>query len=430
VEPEAPSKKDDTDGRAPLPSPSNAGKKKKSGKKFVPLVIPEKDEFPSLPKAKGNANAIPTTTDEAKPVPIRSKKLWSEMDTDDDNLSDLISSAQSLYQGPSTQLTTTGNASNSAKSQATKLSSSEESHLFSDLLVAFKGIYHMREASRSSLKQSKMVNAIEFEMNIRQKKGKDYRSSRPEPLDGDISISKTLHATHDIGQIVDWEIASAIRDAKCCILESSYFQKTESRDSSQTIATALAYYIATCRTTQCVDRKSIEDVLSNVKFTLERHQLSNAYKLGMNESEKFIEPMIRSRKTQTDKSLTLRKNRQPGETQKSRPYPPIEDKLLVFIDSKVMVCVKETLSESEFSEQAITGFDDTSKFYQKFIIEFIKRNVNWSKPQSFSSGTKLSELENYLGIRVPDAQSRQVFMTLSAILVRCRDAYSKFGASN
>lgn len=384
-----------------------------------------KDNFPKLPPGiKPESGGSPKVI--SFPInPKRSPKSWSDYDKKDDNLDDLISELGSKPSENHSPVKEERRTSSSTEEYT--LSECERIHLFQDVLIAYKGIYHIKESSRMHLKQWKTFDALKFEANIRRTKRKGYITPRILKVDGDISLSKIIHSLHSQEQYFDWETGNPIRDTKCCILNSTPFQK---RTTSQTLTVhdALAAYIAEIRMSKDILGHVNNELLPLIQFTLEKSGIPNAFKLGNSEASKFT-----SRFINVGKDDVLGYNGKPPvlveATPKLKPYPPIDEDVKHFIEHNASSCVHRILNLDRNKEHSVKGFDNVETFYLKLTSEFIRRNANWKNPNSFSNAKRLAELEGFIGTKIPDIQSKDVFNNLKDILIECRTKFKELSAN-
>lgn len=294
-----------------------------------------------------------------------------------------------------------------------ELTRDTRNHIINDAVIVAKVAQNLYSASRGWIKVSALKESIVYESDIRNRLGAKYLPSSNMKLDGNIALAKMIVATHDVQSIQAWESGQTATHGPYCLLGRKFLSMMDDKHHDLPLFEELIKCFSNTIDILNDNEKDGGNITESIKFTLIKDDYPSTYDWTRNRM-KYIEM------TKISKSPTLSLGDNKKKAKKIElPYPPIDEKLLDFINIKLQVCVNKHI---EIAGKEIPRMPDETKlttFFFKLASEFLRRNKGWHNENSFTSPQHLTKLEELTGLKT---QSSETFLTFSIL----RDIISEF----
>lgn len=292
-------------------------------------------------------------------------------------------------------------------------------HIISDAVLVAKVAFNLHSAERGWITVNALKESIIYESNLRSKLSVKYHPTSDKRLDGNIALAKAIVATHDNRSIQSWTSGQAATHGPYCLLSRSFLSINDDEHSDSSLFDELIKcFSATINILHenTTDGKNISEA---IKFTLVKDNYPNAYEWMLNQM-KYIGiqsiPKSMTRSMSTDKGKNKRV---------SSPYPPIDERLLDFINIRLQVIVNKNIENAKDEVPRMPDETKLTRFFFKLASEFLRRNKGWKNENSFTSPQHLTKLEEQTGLKTEPSEMFMTFSILRNIINEFRVAFKE-----
>lgn len=312
---------------------------------------------------------------------------------------------------------------NLKEDKPTVLNRADENHLIQDLLLASKAAYNMHFNQKSSARIDQLSESLDFEINIRNSTGTNYRPSNETSLDGCKAISKEIVAKHTHAETRRWEEGEEKSLIPFCLLGFPIVNINANDQDQVRVESALLHYLNSFMIGRSLDESQKRRILNAVEFELQRCDHKTTFN-WMNGKFKLLKFTIDSKTiAYTFQPERKAENKDKEKKQQTPPYPPLDQKLLDYINTHLQVYVNQSIDRAKGSTPTMRDETKISKFIFTLAAEFLKRNKGWHNENSFTSPDHLTKIEDSTGLRTPPSESYLTFNIVKDVIDEFRKSY-------
>jgi hypothetical protein len=295
----------------------------------------------------------------------------------------------------------------------------DRNHLITDLIVMAKTAYNLHRTRRDWIKVSQLKESLMYESNLVSTMGARYRASRDTSLDGNKVLAKEIVGCHTADEIHDWECTNMTDRKSFCLLNCRAFALPMKTENDLPLGESLIQTFFLILDTHDDGKDSESSISKAVEFELSKSEHKSTLEWMKNRDYFF---RTRSLSGETSSYYGTIKGKVKEE---DNPYPPIDDKLLEFINVRLQVTVNKEIEQAGKEIPTMPDKTTHQKFFYKLAVEFLRRNKGWHNENSFTKPAHLTKLEDSTKLRTQSSESLLTFMILKRIIDNFRIAYKQ-----
>jgi len=293
-------------------------------------------------------------------------------------------------------------------------------HIIFDAVLVAKVAFNVHSAERGWIIVESLKESIIYESNIRSRLSAKYQPTSDKRLDGNISLAKAIVATHDNQSIRAWTSGQAATHGPYCLLSRKFLSIDDDEHSDSSMFEELVKCFSATINILNENTNDGQAISEAIKFTLIKDGYAKTYEWILNQM-KYIGTH------RVPKSMT-----QPSSSDRDRvrrriptPYPPIDEKLLDFINIKLQVIVNKHIENAKTEVPRMSDETKLTRFFFKLASEFFRRNKGWHNENSFTSPQHLTKLEEMTGLTTESSETFLTFSILRNIINEFRMAFKE-----